>query len=97
MPRMCECLVHSGLELTGNKVRTQDLVCHTNPVVKLDFLIADALEKNADCVITGGGIHDSACCYGMQTLFSPSVSELTLEESNHARATAAAWIMEGWE
>ncbi len=39
----------SGLALGGNKVR------------KLEFLFADALQKNADCIITAGAIQSNHC------------------------------------
>jgi D-cysteine desulfhydrase len=39
----------TGLQLSGNKVR------------KLEFLIADAKAKGADCVITIGGIQSNHC------------------------------------
>ncbi|EEF34687.1 bifunctional D-cysteine desulfhydrase/1-aminocyclopropane-1-carboxylate deaminase, mitochondrial [Ricinus communis] len=39
----------SGMELSGNKVR------------KLEFLMADAVAKGADCVITIGGIQSNHC------------------------------------
>ncbi|MCE1188359.1 MAG: pyridoxal-phosphate dependent enzyme [Ignavibacteria bacterium] len=50
----------TGMETSGNKIR------------KLEFLLADAIRKRADVVITCGG-----------------------EQSNHARATAAACAMLG--
>lgn len=39
----------SGMQLSGNKVR------------KLEFLLADAVAKGADCVITIGGIQSNHC------------------------------------
>ncbi|XP_031496354.1 putative D-cysteine desulfhydrase 1, mitochondrial [Nymphaea colorata] len=39
----------SGMQLSGNKVR------------KLEFLLADAKEKEADCIITIGGIQSNHC------------------------------------
>ncbi|CAN6482887.1 unnamed protein product [Victoria cruziana] len=39
----------SGMQLSGNKVR------------KLEFLMADAKEKEADCIITIGGIQSNHC------------------------------------
>ncbi|KAG6495157.1 hypothetical protein ZIOFF_042948 [Zingiber officinale] len=39
----------SGMQLSGNKVR------------KLEFLMADAIENGADCVITVGGIQSNHC------------------------------------
>ncbi|KAG6495160.1 hypothetical protein ZIOFF_042951 [Zingiber officinale] len=39
----------SGMQLGGNKVRT------------LEFLMADAIENGADCVITAGGIQSNHC------------------------------------
>ncbi|KAG7037073.1 putative D-cysteine desulfhydrase 1, mitochondrial [Cucurbita argyrosperma subsp. argyrosperma] len=39
----------SGMQLSGNKVR------------KLEFLIADALQQGADCIITIGGIQSNHC------------------------------------
>ncbi|GLJ38908.1 hypothetical protein SUGI_0793120 [Cryptomeria japonica] len=39
----------SGMQLSGNKVR------------KLEFLMADAKEKGADCIITIGGIQSNHC------------------------------------
>ncbi|CAA0820958.1 Bifunctional D-cysteine desulfhydrase/1-aminocyclopropane-1-carboxylate deaminase-mitochondrial [Striga hermonthica] len=39
----------SGMQLSGNKVR------------KLEFLMADAVEKGADCIITIGGIQSNHC------------------------------------
>ena len=39
----------TGIELSGNKVR------------KLDFLIADALQKNAGHIVTCGGIQSNHC------------------------------------
>ncbi|DAZ99207.1 TPA: hypothetical protein N0F65_008240 [Lagenidium giganteum] len=39
----------SGMETSGNKMR------------KLEFLFADALNKNADCVVTCGGIQSNHC------------------------------------
>ncbi|KAL3628945.1 hypothetical protein CASFOL_027991 [Castilleja foliolosa] len=39
----------SGMQLSGNKVR------------KLEFLMADAVEQGADCVITVGGIQSNHC------------------------------------
>ncbi|KAL6962829.1 D-cysteine desulfhydrase [Sarracenia purpurea var. burkii] len=39
----------SGMQLSGNKVR------------KLEFLLADAVSKEADCVITIGGIQSNHC------------------------------------
>ncbi|XP_050219154.1 bifunctional D-cysteine desulfhydrase/1-aminocyclopropane-1-carboxylate deaminase, mitochondrial [Mercurialis annua] len=39
----------SGMQLSGNKVR------------KLEFLMADAVDKGADCVITIGGIQSNHC------------------------------------
>lgn len=39
----------SGMQLSGNKVR------------KLEFLMADAVESGADCVITVGGIQSNHC------------------------------------
>ncbi|KAM1238849.1 hypothetical protein TB2_039479 [Malus domestica] len=40
----------SGMQVGGNKIR------------KLEFLIADAVAKGADCVITIGGIQSNHCC-----------------------------------
>ena len=37
------------MQLSGNKVR------------KLEFLIADALQQGADCIITIGGIQSNHC------------------------------------
>ncbi|KAL6583691.1 hypothetical protein OROMI_002980 [Orobanche minor] len=39
----------SGMQLSGNKVR------------KLEFLLADAVEEGADCIITIGGIQSNHC------------------------------------
>ncbi|CAN1265753.1 Putative D-cysteine desulfhydrase 1, mitochondrial [Linum perenne] len=39
----------SGMQLSGNKVR------------KLEFLMADAVDKGADCVVTVGGIQSNHC------------------------------------
>ncbi|XP_078444628.1 D-cysteine desulfhydrase [Wolffia australiana] len=39
----------SGMQLSGNKVR------------KLEFLLADAVEEGADCVVTVGGIQSNHC------------------------------------
>lgn len=39
----------TGLATGGNKTR------------KLEFLVADALEKNADCIITAGGVQSNHC------------------------------------
>ena len=39
----------TGMELSGNKVR------------KLEFLLADALDKGADTVVTIGGIQSNHC------------------------------------
>lgn len=39
----------SGMQLSGNKVR------------KLEFLMADAVEQGADCIITVGGIQSNHC------------------------------------
>ncbi|KAL3642270.1 hypothetical protein CASFOL_013085 [Castilleja foliolosa] len=39
----------SGMQLSGNKVR------------KLEFLMADAVEQGADCIITIGGIQSNHC------------------------------------
>ncbi|PRQ15819.1 putative D-cysteine desulfhydrase [Rosa chinensis] len=39
----------SGMQLSGNKVR------------KLEFLMADAVQKGADCIITIGGIQSNHC------------------------------------
>ncbi|XP_043695917.1 putative D-cysteine desulfhydrase 1, mitochondrial [Telopea speciosissima] len=39
----------SGLQLSGNKVR------------KLEFLMADAIQQGADCIITIGGIQSNHC------------------------------------
>ncbi|KAL5545189.1 hypothetical protein UlMin_008973 [Ulmus minor] len=39
----------SGMQLSGNKVR------------KLEFLLADAVEQGADCIITIGGIQSNHC------------------------------------
>ncbi|ONK61276.1 uncharacterized protein A4U43_C08F28020 [Asparagus officinalis] len=39
----------SGMQLSGNKVR------------KLEFLMADAVEQGADCIITAGGIQSNHC------------------------------------
>ncbi|CAN6584754.1 unnamed protein product [Malus baccata var. baccata] len=39
----------SGMQLSGNKVR------------KLEFLMADAVEKGADCIVTIGGIQSNHC------------------------------------
>lgn len=39
----------SGMETSGNKIR------------KLEFLMADALDQNADCVVTCGGIQSNHC------------------------------------
>lgn len=50
------------MELGGNKIR------------KLEFLMAEAMQQQADCIVTLGGI-----------------------QSNHARATAVAATMLGFE
>lgn len=51
VPAGCELWVKqdslSGLELSGNKIR------------KLEFILADALDKGADCVVTLGGIQSN--------------------------------------
>ncbi|KAK9277904.1 hypothetical protein L1049_027461 [Liquidambar formosana] len=39
----------SGMQLSGNKVR------------KLEFLMADAIQQGADCIITIGGIQSNHC------------------------------------
>ncbi|RLN95110.1 hypothetical protein BBJ28_00000124 [Nothophytophthora sp. Chile5] len=39
----------SGMETSGNKIR------------KLEFLLADALEQKADCVVTCGGVQSNHC------------------------------------
>ncbi|XP_062118091.1 putative D-cysteine desulfhydrase 1, mitochondrial [Humulus lupulus] len=39
----------SGMQLSGNKVR------------KLEFLLADAVEQGADCIVTIGGIQSNHC------------------------------------
>lgn len=39
----------SGMETSGNKIR------------KLEFLMADALEQNADCIVTCGGVQSNHC------------------------------------
>lgn len=39
----------TGMQLSGNKVR------------KLEFLLADALAKGSDCVVTAGGIQSNHC------------------------------------
>ena len=39
----------SGMQLSGNKVR------------KLEFLLADAVAQEADCVVTVGGIQSNHC------------------------------------
>ncbi|RLN62201.1 hypothetical protein BBJ29_002348, partial [Phytophthora kernoviae] len=39
----------SGLETSGNKIR------------KLEFLLADALEQKADCIVTCGGVQSNHC------------------------------------
>jgi D-cysteine desulfhydrase len=49
----------AGIETTGNKIR------------KLEFLLADAKSKGADCVITVGGLqsnHTRATCIAATTL-----------------------------
>ncbi|RLN37855.1 hypothetical protein BBJ28_00000491, partial [Nothophytophthora sp. Chile5] len=39
----------SGMETSGNKIR------------KLEFLMADALEQQADCIVTCGGVQSNHC------------------------------------
>jgi D-cysteine desulfhydrase len=39
----------SGMETSGNKIR------------KLEFLLAEALEQKADCIVTCGGIQSNHC------------------------------------
>lgn len=69
----------TGAELSGNKVR------------KLEYLIADAMEENADIILTCGGIQSNharatvvaACKAGLKTKLFLWGSESSIPDGNH--------------